>query len=251
MALAVIAGMPRARAAALRDRIAGTQTIEEWSVAWVPSRTDQAELQTCWRDVKDAADAADGSGVHILAYHKDTNDRGQFEKEVRFKHRIVWLDHAWLYDHASDRWWGEIEERLRLEELWRERVRPLSHHHALILPSPTFSAERDPWTIAQRAETEDEFARAQDEIRIFVERYQHRGVWRDDAALLFDSGGAQHGKAPTDRRWKFTHQLPPSFHFDVKHEKRRAFSLVDAEGIRQDFREYTNVDAHGYVRGGR
>ncbi len=53
------------------------------------------------------------------------------------------------------------------------------------------------------------------------------------------------------RRWKFTYRLSPGFHFDVSHVAGRRFTLTDAHGERLSFEEYSNVDAHGYVRGGK
>ena len=250
MPLAVIAGMPNNKAHEFKRRIDDTSAHGTWRLAWAPSRGNQARLQTAWGEVKNIADAADTPGVHILAYHKAVSGRSCYEEEVRFRHRLVWLDHSLLYRGGGDEWWLDIEEKLQLEETWREGVRPSNRRHALILPRGTFASERDPWTTAQRAETEREVARAQGEIDAFGEDHRYRGLWRDQDALLFDPGGPEHGRASQSRRWKFTYQLSPDFHFDVRHEGGRRFTVVDANGEAQSFREYTNIDSHGYVRGG-
>ena len=250
MPLAIIAGMPSGKARQFGTVIAATDTLRDWDLAWIPSRKNQADLGTCWERVKEGAVLASETGAHVLAYHKAISERAQYEEEVRFRHRLVWLDHASLYGQSSDQWWREIEGRLRLEEAWRRDVRPPNQHHPLILPAETFASQRNPWTTAQRAETERTIARARSEIGDFLTAHRHHGVLRDDNALLFDSRGPQHGHAPDDRRWKFTLQLPVGFHFDVRHEDGREFSILSADGTPQRFHQYTNVDAHGYIRGG-
>lgn len=251
MPLAVIAGMPNNKAREFRRRIDETSNHGTWRLAWVPSRKDQAGLRTAWDDVKKIVGAADASGVHILAYHKAQSERSRYEKQIRFRHRLVWLDHWLLYGEGRDEWWAQIEEKLQIEETWRESVRPPERRHALILPRGIFASRRDPWTTAQRAETPRAVARAHDEIDSFEEAHRDHGRWRDESGVLFDSGGAEHGVVPENRRWKFTYRLSPGFHFDVRHEAGRRFTVVDANGERQSFREYTNVDSHGHVRGGR
>lgn len=251
MPLAIIAGMPSGKAKELHALIPPREDYDDWSLTWMPARSNRADLGSCWKDVKMRADSASPSGAHILAFHKVVSERAWYEREVRFRHRIVWLSHSLLYPPSSDEWWFEIEERLGLEAAWRREVRPQDQHHALILPSGVFASTRDPWTRAQRAQTDAEFAQARAEIRIFSQRHRYQGLWRDDNSLLFDSHGAQHGQAPSRRRWKFTHQLPTGFHFDVRHEDRRAFSVADSGGVHGPFREYTNVDTHGHVRGGQ
>ena len=251
MPLAIIAGMPNNKARQLKVRIDEKLTHQAWRFVWVPSRQNQAGLRTVWGNVRNIADAADEPGVHILAYHKRVSERGRYEKEIRFRHRLVWLDHSSLYSPVADEWWLHIEERLQLEESWREGVRPSNRRHALILPQGTFTSSSDPWTTAQRADTERTVARAHAAIAAFRERHRHHGRWTDDRGLAFEPGGAEHGQAPLDRRWKFTYRLSPGFHFDVSHLGGRRFTLVDAGGEQLIFREYSNVDAHGYVRGGK
>lgn len=242
--------MPSGKARKFAAVIDEKRSYEDWSLVWVPARKNQEDLSTCWNRVMEEAFAASEAGAHLFAYHRAVSERGRYEKAVRFRHRLIWLDHSCLYPPSTDEWWLEIEERLRLEDGWRRRIRPTSHHHALILPSRTFQSSLDPWTTAQRAETERACARAQAEIDAFGGGHRYQGKWRDHRSLLFDSGGANHGNAPEDRRWKFTFQLPSGFHFDVTHERGQQFSLVDAGGRRHRFRKYTNVDAHGHIRGG-
>ena len=250
MPLAIIAGMPINKARQLKRSIDELTTHGTWRLAWVPARKNQAGLQNVWGKVKDIADAADATGVHILAYHKTVSERSRYEEEIRFRHRLGWLHHSLLYSGKSDEWWLDIKERLRLEETWRGSVRPSNQHHALVLPGVTFASNKDPWTTAQRAETDRVIARAQREIEAFGEYHRHGRVWRDDSALLFDSYGPDHGHAPQSRQWKFTFKLSPGFHFDVSHELGREFTVVDVGGTTRSFKKYTNVGAHGHVRDG-
>ena len=251
MSLAVIGGMPNNKANEFKPRIDEMSTHGVWQLAWVPSRRSQAGLRTVWDEVQDIADRADASGVHILAYHKAPSERARYEEEIRFRHRLVWLDHSLLYGGDRDEWWTQIEEKLQLEETWRASVRPPDRRHALLLPRGTFASRRDPWTTAQRAVTQRTVARARGEIDEFEGAHRRQGRWRDENGLLFDSGGPEHGVAPENRRWKFTYQLSPGFHFDVRHDGGRGFTLIDASGEDRSFREYTNVDSHGYLRGGQ
>lgn len=251
MPLAIIAGMPNNKARELRARIDNTPTHQSWRLVWVPSRQNQAGLETVWGNVKDIADVADEPGVHILAYHKKVSGRRLYEGDVRFRHRLIWLDHSCLYSPVADEWWLDIEDRLRLEDAWRAGVRPSNPRHALILPRGTFTSSSDPWKTAQRADTERTVSRARAAIDAFRERHLRQRWWRGERDLAFDPGGAEHGQAPLGRRWKFTYRLSPGFHFDVSHVEGRRFTLTDAHGKRLIFEEYSNVDAHGYVRGGR
>jgi len=251
MPRAIIAGMPNNKARELRQRIEKLATHQTWCLAWIPSRQNQAGLRTVWGDVKNVADGADAPGSHILAYHKSVSGRGRYEQEVRFRHRLIWLDHSLLYQGSGDEWWRDIEEKLQLEETWREHVRPPSRRHALILPRGTFASKHDPWVTAQRAETERDVARAHGQIKGFGEDHRQRAAWRDQNDLLFDPGGPEHGRVPLSRQWKFTYQLGPGFHFDVRHERGRSFTVTDANGDGRSFREYTNVDSHGHLRGGK
>ena len=243
--------MPTGKARGFKLRIDGTSTHDAWRLRWVHARQDQADLQAVWGAVMNIANTADATGAHILAYHKTVSERSRYEEAVRFRHRLVWLNHSCLYSQVAAEWWLDIEQRLRLEETWRENVRPSHHRHALILPSGTFASIRDPWTTAQRAETERAVSRAQSEIEAFDKCHRRQGGWRDERDLLFESRGPEHGQAPLGRRWKFTYQLSHGIHFDVRHERGRRFTLVDADGVRQSFRDYTNVDTHGHVRGGQ
>ena len=251
MPLAVIAGMPNNKAREFKQLIDDTATYGTWNLAWLPSRGNQAGLRSVWGEVTDMADASDASGVHILAYDKSLSGRRRYEGEIRFRHRLVWLDHSLLFEGRDDEWWTQIEEKLRLEETWRGSVRPPNRGHALILPFGTFASRLDPWTTAQRARTQRMVGRARGEIDAFHRDHRYKGHWRDERGLVFDSAGPEHGIAPENRRWKFTYQLSPGFHFDVRHEAGRGFTVVDANGERQSFREYTNVDSHGHVRGGQ
>lgn len=249
--LAIVAGMPLNKAREFRVRISNIAPPEGWNLEWVPSRTHRAELKGIWDHVTDLANNADAAGVHILAYHKQGSDRKNYPRQIRYRHRLAWLCISCLYGQDGGDWWLDIEERLRLEGAWRESVRPDHHNHPLILPSESFASTLDPWTVAQRAGSERRISRARAAVDQFLSRHRHPEGWKDDRDLIFDAGGPPHGQAPQDRRWKFTRKLPPGFHFDVKHEQGRRFRLRTAGGETGFFDHYTNVDAHGHVRGGR
>ena len=89
-------------------------------------------------------------------------------------------------------------------------------------------------------------------IRAFVREHGKRSSWIDERRLIFRRG-APHGMygLPAWRRQKLGFRLPDGFHFDVTHERDRIFQLSDQEGRPREFDAYTNVDPHGFVRGGR
>jgi len=257
MPLAIVAGMPKNQARRFKQQIVETGTYREWDLRWVPSRRNQADLSSCWDQAVSIADAASESGAHIFAYHKATGQRDQYEREVLFRHRLVWLDHRSIFDSESDQWLLDIKERLQLEDVWREDVRPRHYSHALILPSEKFTPHRkfavsyNPWTLAQRADTKRKISHARSAIDEFEERHKHKDGWRDEQGLIFASRGPFHGKPTLRLRWKFTHKLQSGFHFDVKHEKGRSFAMETDESGEMTSFKHTNVDAHGHVRGGQ
>ena len=70
--------------------------------------------------------------------------------------------------------------------------------------------------------------------------------------LQFDRG-PQHGEhdLPSWRRQKLGFLLSNGFHFDVKHDAGASFQLPDQDGEQHKYSRYTNVDPHGFLRGGR
>ena len=86
----------------------------------------------------------------------------------------------------------------------------------------------------------------------FKRLHRKETIWRDSRELDF-SRGPNHGglHLPKWRRRKLTFNLPDGFHFDVRHREGLRFHVRDQAGENQRFIEYTNIDPHGFVRGGR
>ncbi len=91
----------------------------------------------------------------------------------------------------------------------------------------------------------------QDAVLRFRDLYFKKHAWRDEKGLTF-SRGPNHGglHLPPWRRKKLTFNLPNGFHFDVRRGERRSFDICDELGRKHNFEKYTNIDPHGYLRGG-
>ena len=141
------------------------------------------------------------------------------------------------------------------EEQWRQRLRP-DLNSPLLLPESAFEADpnvRDTWIRAHNVVVDHDNMDAVDvSIRRFVGVHRKGPGWVDARKLLFNKG-APHGEhgLPAWRRQKLGFRLPEGFHFDVNHQRDRSFRLSDQNGIRHQFHTYTNVDPHGFIRGGQ
>ena len=88
-------------------------------------------------------------------------------------------------------------------------------------------------------------------ISRFSQHHRADGAWCDSRELAFSHDGYHgHHDLPAWRRRKLTFRFPDGFHFDVKHIRGRDFHLHDQEGKPKHFVRYTNVDPHGFLRGG-
>ena len=230
-----------------------------WDIRVVSSQQHaRAELQSIWKRVLSEYDANSGSahGTHLLLAHDREDQRPDFERDLWARSiRAVWLPREVSTQYGSEDCRRAIARLLRFEELWRTRIRP-TLNTPLILPEPAFTADssvRDSWKRARKVHSDrDNLDAVGASIRRFSERHRQGQVWLDRDKLVFQSG-APHGThgLPGWRAQKLTCQLPKGHHYDVKHERGRAFDLSDHGGSTHRFDTYTNVDAHGFVRGGQ
>ena len=148
-----------------------------------------------------------------------------------------------------------IQVLLDFEEQWHQGLRP-DLSSPVLLPASAFEAGanvRDTWTRVQDVMiSHDRIDAVRGLIRGFARDHRTRSGWIDERRLRFRRG-APHGMhgLPAWRRQKLGFRLPDGFHFDVMHERERTFQLNDEEDRPRTFDAYTNVDAHGFVGGGR
>ena len=231
-----------------------------WRTHVIPGKERRhGSLAKIWKRLLDFGDeCAEGTdaGVHLLLAHDRGDERPRFRRELRRRSfRAVWLDRHLSNQYGSDDFRDVIDALLEFEEQWREGLRP-DLNSPLLLPASAFEAGanvRDSWTRAQDVVIgRDRIDAVRGLIRGFVREHGRRSGWIDERRLLFRRG-APHGMhgLPAWRRQKLGFRLPDGFHFDVAHERDRTFQLSDQEGRPRKFDAYTNVDPHGFVRGGR
>ena len=252
MPISLLAGVPKPIGQRHRGYL---PSISGWQVIVVPSPAKEVSVNPSWDAILQHADSADEAGAHILAFHSKIPDRGKFEKSVYGRHRLVWLDSQLLNLYGSVQFTQHIQDILDFEDQWRELIRPSNTRHALILPEPSFqpdSALSTAWSRVQRLVREkDSLERVSAQINAFRRRHYSNSVWQDRAGLVFDPGSVGHGEAKREWCWKYTYLVPAQFHFDVRAISNRGFQVRDRSGAVHSFTEYTNIDCHGVVRGGR
>jgi len=226
--------------------------IDGWEVYLLPSRTQKADLRSCWGDVLAVADASTHGGAHILAHHNVFRERDRFDAEVYGRHRLLWLEKIDFDHYGTESFAARVAELVGFEELWRESIRPRDPRSPLILPERSFNtAYGDMWRLAQRVRsTRGDVHEVVSVMERFREDHYSKGYWVDEGGKVFNPA-AKHGiHVASARQWKFAYEVPPGFHFDVRRERGGEFSICDQEGVFRRFSTYTNVDCHGYIRGG-
>ena len=210
--------------------------------------TDSARSARLRRDVWEAF------GVHLILTHNRDDERPQFEHEASKSFRVVWLTRDIVQNYGHKVFDDAIARTLSFESDWRKSIRP-SIDSPLLLPETAFSAETAVATMWRRAtrvrEDRDSLGAVANVIGRFRKLHRRTDKWRDVENLTFARGpshGGQH--LPGRRRMKLTLTLPGGFHFDVRHDANRAFSVRDESGQVLNFQRYTNIDPHGYIRGG-
>lgn len=249
--VAVIAGIPlevhrRARNHPKRAR---------WTIRKIPSQeAKRADLRSIWRRVMDEVDRAPDSGVHLLLAHDRESERPGFDELTCRCYRATWLSRELSRKYGQTEFLEAFDDFIDFEEAWRNRIRP-DTASPLLLPEQAFMAEKsvkDAWSRARNVNRErDDLNAVEKAIKRFSDLHRRHGCWHDRQDLVFSNGAphGQHGLEPW-RRCKFTYCFPEGFHFDVKHSRDRNFSIRSRSGVR-DFSVYTNIDPHGFLRGGR
>lgn len=226
-----------------------------WSIRVLPSRIHgRGDLRGIWKRVLHEWDNGPNAGTHLLLAHDREDERPGFQELKRRSCRAIWLPRELSNRYGTDVFAKAIEEFLEFEEQWRSRLRP-GLNSPLLLPQTAFSPHRSVKDIWKRVRAvhsrHDSIEAVEKSISRFYQHHRADGAWCDSRELAFSHDGYHgHHDLPAWRRRKLTFRFPDGFHFDVKHIRDRDFHLHDQEGKPKHFVRYTNVDPHGFLRGG-
>lgn len=231
--------------------------FDGWEISVEPSQSGRGrcDLNSIWERVLNNADSSAGDGVHLVCFHSKENERGRFNRDIWPRHRITWLDTQVAEEYGRPSFLEAVQACLDFELQWRDEVRPSGPSSPLLLPESCFEAEasvKDMWSRACKLQRDrDDIDAVSKTIVRFRELHKRRtGPWLDTRKLLFKHNVDHGHTVDARRRSKFTFGLATGFHFDVRHEDGRKFTISDPNRVAFAYREYTNVDAHGILRGG-
>lgn len=225
-----------------------------WTVSVIPSEKEgKHDLRGIWKKVMRHIDQARYDGVHLFLIHSKDSDRPTFSELKKKSYRAVWLPADVYRQYGKPAFERALNDMLSFEEQWRGSIRP-NLNSPLLLPEGVFQAARHASAVWERARTvharHDDLRHVANVISRFRDTHHRRPHhWIDERQLVFRQG-AYHASHVSDwRKRKLTFDFPAGFHFDVEHERSRPFTLHTRDGS-HDFNQYTNVDPHGYARGG-
>ena len=230
-----------------------------WAIEVLPGAEQaRGSLKSIWPRVLGVGDERaeeTDAGVHFVLAHDREGERPAYRRKLRERSfRTVWLQRPLSTRYGSTEFRQAIDDVLDFEERWRGRIRP-HLNSPLLLPESAFEAEtnvRDTWLRAHDLVAGHDNIEAVDRsIDRFVRVHRQGSGWLDARRLRFNRGAAHgmHG-LPGWRRQKLGLRLPDGFHFDVNNDRGGRFRLSDQDDSRHDFDAYTNVDPHGFIRGG-
>ncbi len=250
--LALIAGIPLGRFRRVKQKPKRTG----WSIQIIPSNdTKKPDLNGIWKRAMQCAGDSGADGVHMLLAHYRDDERPCFKQKAGHSYRVIWISSGMSRKYGTDTFDEEIKNLLDFEDVWRKVIRP-TLNSPLLLPETAFSAQHsvtDMWRRSRNVSREkDDVQHVKDVAQRFRKHHSKRKHrWQDTEGLTFsrrtDHGGMH---LPSCRRKKLTFNLPDGFHFDVRHDKGRPFFVNDERRGRHKFVKYTNIDPHGYLRGG-
>ena len=251
--LALIAGIPLG----VFQRASGPPSYNGWRIQTIPSKSPgKCDFVRIARRVLNVANEQEAvaDGVHLLIAH--SGSRRRIDQDLSTKcYRVVWLQPDCAKNYGTPSFAQTLRRLLDFERAWREKIRP-NIDSPLLLPEGQFATRpnaKDVWKRTYRVcEEQDQLDDVAKMISRLRRHHRKSGGWQDTRGLLFSQGPSHGGSdLPLWRRRKFTFRLPQGHHFDVSHRKERSFILEDADGNSVQYRQYANVDAFGYVRGGK
>ena len=250
--VALVAGIPLGVYRRAREK----PERSAWSVHVIPSHDQKkSNLDRIWKRVIDWADESDSDGIHLFLSHHRESEYPAFEDKISQSYRIVWIPSEVSKIYGTDLFAEWIYFELEFEERWRATIRP-TVESPLLLPETGFLARdsvRSMWCRVRGVRPhKDDLIAVHNVITRFRTQHRTSNGWLDGRRLVFSRGPSHGGyHLPKWRRTKFTFNLPDGFHFDVRHNTGSTFRISNESGKFLTFDEYTNIDAHGHVRGGR
>ena len=192
----------------------------------------------------------------MILLHDREDERPGFSELKSWSLRATWLPRQLSRQYGKSVFFTAVDDTLSYEECWRDRIRP-QVDSPLLLPETAFSAQHsvvDVWSRSRNVHRmKDSLSAVQTAIARFRQIHRHHATWRDTNWLVFSRDTTPHGShglLPWQDK-KLSFQIPPGFHYDVSHSRGRGFRVHDHDGTIHQFTQYTNVDAHGFLRGGR
>ena len=231
-----------------------------WHIHVLPGQQPaHGNLSDIWKRVLKVSDEfaeRTDAGVHFLLAHDKAHERPKFRRELRRRSlRTVWLEKPLSRQYGSGEFREALNRLLEFEEQWRQSLRP-ELNSPLLLPESAFTAAASVQSMWKRVQDvavgQDNIRAVSDSMQRFIREHRRHSGWIDTRRLLFGRG-AQHGEHGLSnwRKHKLGFSLPSGFHFDVQHDQNRRFRLRDQDWTYNEFNVYTNVDAHGFLRGGQ
>jgi|SRR5271157_450754 len=260
MPTAIIAGLPldseRRVQSALKQR---NRSPGVWQVIWMRSNGRMPGLAPS-QLAGARQTASNAGGAHLLVFRgRQKREEDLVVAEVAPYFRVRWLEPTLLRSipHSMNQFFETIDQFLNEELEWIETVKPRDESNCLLLPERAFSAGTDVrhlWTAASEAGIERIRLAALASERFAITHWlpDKNGprAWIDHDGRVFNHRGARHGEAPFPRRWKFSYQVVPGFHFDVTSRVSRPFYVQASNGGRHGASGlgHINIDPHGFVR---
>jgi len=254
VAILIVAGVPQ-RAFRRHNFVEPAVQAVGWTVEVFGSKRNHPSVVHCWDDVRNRVaqiDAGDNSqSVHIFAF--DHDEKGfitVYSRGMRDHHRVRRLPSNLVQIFGTDDFNEHLTAMLRIEEQWRNALRPRHFSEPVILPENLFEVPtpfNDVWKRVRDFDGTDSVDAIQSLISNFKKRYR-TDKYRDQRGLLFDSGGARHGQVRGSAigNWKYSLRLHDSFHFDVMDERKQPFGFQCRDQSRRIYNTHCNVDAFGF-----
>ena len=249
----LIAGIPKELFHGRRDY---RPAIPGWEIRVMPARSQKRlpDAMSCWTETLSEADEAlDEEGTHILGFHHAESDRPVMEARAGARHRIIWASRSEVDAYGTREFTSLVAAYLSFEDRWRGIARP-TLNSPLLLPESSFCPKQgheDIWRRVARVSKDgnDTLERVHGRVQVFrMDHYQH-GAWRDTREVLFKKEEYHGFHMSAAERRKYTLLTPPGFHFNVRHEKGRMFTLPEQGGpVKINAGSYANVDCHGRMR---
>lgn len=130
-----------------------------------------------------------------------------------------------------------LTQAIEYEQRWCKVAQPDSWNHPLWLPPPSFDVVadlREYWSRCDCYKNTEQLTAANNTLQGVISRYRRsqRGIghfWVDEKAKQFTPDRSLHGMTPEERagrrKFRFTKEVPPGFHYDVVRHSGGKFSI--------------------------